>query len=445
MTTVQRIQNRRGTTAEWTESNPVLGFGEIGVEITTTGATKFKIGNGNLTWSALPYYENTAALNLSQYVTESEAAAILNSYVPVTQKGANNGVATLDSSGKIPASQLPTLAITDTFVVASQSAMLALTAQVGDVAVRTDINKSFILRTSPATTLANWQELLSPPNAVTSVNGKTGTVVLKLDDINDVTIDAGVQSGWYLSYNAATQVWEAKQLPTVDTTNFATTNTQQSITSRKVFNNTGTTNGLHLLNTSLTFEGSGSLILPGNVTPSQTTEGSVVWDTDNDLLTIGTNTGRKTFVDTDTVQTLTSKTLNEATLRGLKEPINIITSTPTNLTAQISQNPINLFSLASTSTVICAVTMQYSSGSTSFTDANLPVGSSMTATVIINNTGSSASYINAVSATGLTTTTRWLNGVTPTSGNIGSYDVYNFVLIKTGSTTGLILATQTKF
>ena len=56
--------------------------------------------------------------------------------------------------------------------------MLALTAQVGDVAVRTDVNKSFILTASPATTLGNWQELLTPTDSVLSVDGNTGAVSL---------------------------------------------------------------------------------------------------------------------------------------------------------------------------------------------------------------------------------------------------------------------------
>ena len=94
------------------------------------------------------------------------------------QKGANNGIASLDGSGLIPTSQLPALAITTTQVVNSEANMLALTAQTGDVAVRTDVNKSFILTASPASTLGNWQELLTPTDAVLSVDGNTGAVSL---------------------------------------------------------------------------------------------------------------------------------------------------------------------------------------------------------------------------------------------------------------------------
>ncbi|MNM07358.1 hypothetical protein D3C81_174000 [compost metagenome] len=78
---------------------------------------------------------------------------------------------------------LPALAISDTFVINSQSAMLALNAQLGDVAVRTDLSKSYILKTAGASTLANWQELLTPTSPVQSVAGKTGVVTLTSADV----------------------------------------------------------------------------------------------------------------------------------------------------------------------------------------------------------------------------------------------------------------------
>lgn len=100
-------------------------------------------------------------------------------------KGVANGYAGLDGSGKVPASQLPAIAISDTFVVNTPAAMLALTAEIGDVAVRTDLSKSFILKATPATTLANWQELLTPASPVTSVAGRTGAVTLTSGDLGD--------------------------------------------------------------------------------------------------------------------------------------------------------------------------------------------------------------------------------------------------------------------
>lgn len=102
-------------------------------------------------------------------------------------KGAPGGLAELDMDGKVPVSQLPAIAITDTFVVISEAEMLALVAEVGDVAIRTDLSKSFILAASPASTLANWKELLSPEDAVSSVNGQIGDVLLDTDDIGEGT------------------------------------------------------------------------------------------------------------------------------------------------------------------------------------------------------------------------------------------------------------------
>lgn len=104
--------------------------------------------------------------------------------------GTTNGtIPILGADGKLNASVLPAIAISDTFVVATQAAMLALTAEVGDIAIRTDLNKSFILKAAGASTLANWQELLTPTDSVTSVAGKTGIVTLVKSDVGLSNVD----------------------------------------------------------------------------------------------------------------------------------------------------------------------------------------------------------------------------------------------------------------
>jgi hypothetical protein len=89
----------------------------------------------------------------------------------------------LDASGKLDTAILPGLSLTTTNVVASQAEMLALTAEPGDLAIRTDLNKTFVLKTAGASTLSNWQELLTPTDVVTSVAGKTGVVTLTSSDV----------------------------------------------------------------------------------------------------------------------------------------------------------------------------------------------------------------------------------------------------------------------
>mgnify|MGYP006951086922 CR=1 FL=1 len=111
------------------------------------------------------------------YYTDARADARIT-----LQKAQPLGLATLDAAGKLDAGQLPALAITETFVVNTQAAMLALSAQEGDVAVRTDLSKSFILTAAPASTLSNWQELLTPASPVTSIFGRVGSVTAATGD-----------------------------------------------------------------------------------------------------------------------------------------------------------------------------------------------------------------------------------------------------------------------
>jgi hypothetical protein len=113
----------------------------------------------------------------------------------------NTGVAAgnvpvLDGSGLLETSVLPALAISSVSVVASQVAMLALTVQQGDVAVRSDLNKSYILSTNSPSTLADWKELLTPTDAVLSVAALTGAVsaaalktalAIAVADVTDMT------------------------------------------------------------------------------------------------------------------------------------------------------------------------------------------------------------------------------------------------------------------
>jgi trimeric autotransporter adhesin len=118
--------------------------------------------------------------NLATATTSTDA--INKDYVD-SKIGAVSGIAGLDSTGKVPSSQLPSIALHQTSVVNSQAAMLALTADTGDIAVRTDVSKTFVLTASPASTLGNWQELLTS-DAVTSVDGQTGNVSLASTYVN---------------------------------------------------------------------------------------------------------------------------------------------------------------------------------------------------------------------------------------------------------------------
>ena len=58
-------------------------------------------------------------------------------------------------------------------------------AQVGDLAVASDNDSTYLLTAYPPTTLNNWVSIAATSSAVSSVNGQSGAAVLTLDDIND--------------------------------------------------------------------------------------------------------------------------------------------------------------------------------------------------------------------------------------------------------------------
>lgn len=136
--------------------------------------------------------QSTTAVISQKGVTDAITTAkqeVVNSLGTAASKDvgtAAGNVPVLDSNGKLVETVIPAVAITETYVVDSQAAMLALNAQVGDVAIRTDVSKSFILQSLPASTAANWKELLTPDCKVISVNGKQGAVVLTGDDIASI-------------------------------------------------------------------------------------------------------------------------------------------------------------------------------------------------------------------------------------------------------------------
>lgn len=100
-----------------------------------------------------------------------------------SEKAQANGYAGLGADAKVPSAQLPAIAITSVSVVASQAAQLALTAQEGDVAVRSDQGKSYVHNGGSAGSMADWTELQTPADAVLSVAGRTGAVTLVKGDV----------------------------------------------------------------------------------------------------------------------------------------------------------------------------------------------------------------------------------------------------------------------
>ena len=90
------------------------------------------------------------------------------------------------SGGKLAASELPDLAITEfKGAVANQTAMLAITGERGDWVTRSDDGKVYVITGTDPTQASDWTALSYPGSDVQSVNGLTGAVVLNADNISD--------------------------------------------------------------------------------------------------------------------------------------------------------------------------------------------------------------------------------------------------------------------
>ena len=111
MSVYTRIKLRRDIASDWTTNNPTLLAGEVGIDTTNN---KIKIGTGLTPWNSLAYAtltptEINALITGLQGQIDSLASNLnntLDDYVPIGDVAQADGVASLDSSGKVPDTQI---------------------------------------------------------------------------------------------------------------------------------------------------------------------------------------------------------------------------------------------------------------------------------------------------------------------------------------------------
>lgn len=157
------------------------------------------IANGNIKAGAAIDVSKLADGSVSntefQYIgtLTSDAQTQINSKISSTEKGANNGVATLDAGGKVPVSQLPNsvMEFKGTFDPATAT-FTDGTGNAGDVWLASAAGSYDAGSGSITYAIGDWavhngtifQKSLNS-NAVVSVNGQTGIVSLDTDDISE--------------------------------------------------------------------------------------------------------------------------------------------------------------------------------------------------------------------------------------------------------------------
>jgi len=210
------IKVRRGTTAEWNASLRPLASGELGLDTTLN---KIKAGNGTSLWSALPflsviqseiteiaqdamdsaliagtgisknYNDNANTLTISvdntiankTYVDTAisglgSTAAI--TYVPVSDVGNPDGVASLDANGKIPDSEIPSGITRDSELSAAINNLInsapGTLDTLGEIATALTADVSAV---GALTTVVNSKAPIASPTFTGTVSGITKNMV----------------------------------------------------------------------------------------------------------------------------------------------------------------------------------------------------------------------------------------------------------------------------
>lgn len=122
------------TTAQWTTETAIPIKGCPCVEWTDSGKPKMKIGDGANSWADLPY--------LADDLTAAVIIAALG-YTPAdnAKLGVADGIATLDNTGKVPTSQLPSFV--DDVIEVDDISSAPATGEEGKIYVAKDTGKCY--------------------------------------------------------------------------------------------------------------------------------------------------------------------------------------------------------------------------------------------------------------------------------------------------------------
>ena len=152
------------------------------------------------------------------------------------------------------------------------------------------------------------------------------------------------------------------------------------------------------------------------------------------LSTAQTFTGTKTFSGSSSAKAIV---LNDAA--------EVATVSATAATGTINYDITTQSVLYYTSNASANWTVNFRASSGTSLNTLMATGESMTVAFLVTQ-GSTAYYNSAVQVDGTTSgvTTRWLGGA-PTAGNASGIDSYRYLIIKTGSATFTVLASNTQF
>jgi hypothetical protein len=128
----------------------------------------------------------------------------------------------------------------------------------------------------------------------------------------------------------------------------------------------------------------------------------------------------------------------------LNDAAEVCTVSATAATGTINYDVTTQSVLYYTSNASANWTVNFRASSGTSLNTAMSTGQSVTVAFLVTQ-GGTAYYNNAVQVDGSSVTPKWQGGTAPTAGNASSIDVYSYTIIKTGSATFTVLASQTKF
>jgi hypothetical protein len=179
-----------------------------------------------------------------------------------------------------------------------------------------------------------------------------------------------------------------------------------------------------------------------NLTLANVTISSVASTFPNNYLSNSTATlGNTTITLGSTTSTVGNLTVTNTTVTEMRETATV---SATAATGTINYDALTQVVLYYTTNASGNFTVNFRGSSTVSLDSLMSTGQSLSATFLVTN-GSTAYYNSAVTIDGNSVTPKWQGGSAPTSGNASSVDGYTYVIVKTGSATFTVFASQTKF
>ena len=145
--------------------------------------------------------------------------------------------------------------------------------------------------------------------------------------------------------------------------------------------------------------------------------------------------------DTLTNKTLTSPVLNTAILKSPEERLTV-SATAAATTVNFDALTQGVLYYTSNATANWAFNVRGDSGTT--LNDSLATGDSITVVFLVTQ-GSTAYYASSMTIDGNAVTPKYISGTAFSAGNASSIDSYVYTIIKTGSATFTVLASQTKF